>query len=120
MGETFIPTWAFNSDVHKSHVRWDGGYVSSANWDAMYGFARLIHNQSSISPIIARSSNESGLTIDSPPSANEGKFSFGSSHPGIVNFLIGDGSVRPFPVTVDYRVLYRLGNVQDGEPVSLP
>ena len=44
----------------------------------------------------------------------------GSSHPGIVNFLIGDGSVRALPITTSPETVWRLTNVQDGESVSLP
>jgi hypothetical protein len=45
---------------------------------------------------------------------------FGSGHPGICNFLIGDGSVRGLSVTTPHRVLWALGCVNDGESVSLP
>lgn len=45
---------------------------------------------------------------------------FGSYHPGVCNFVIGDASVRPFPTTTSYSILYALANVSDGESVSLP
>ncbi|MDR0869891.1 MAG: DUF1559 domain-containing protein, partial [Planctomycetaceae bacterium] len=66
---------------------------------------------------------------------------WGSSHPGVVNFLIGDGSVRALSVTIPTGVLTmtdsngsagnngtlnvdsilaKLGNVNDGNNVSLP
>jgi hypothetical protein len=45
---------------------------------------------------------------------------FGSAHPGICNFLIGDGSVRGIAVTTPHSILYALGCVNDGESVSLP
>jgi hypothetical protein len=61
---------------------------------------------------------------------------WGSSHPGVCNFLIGDGSVRPLSVTIPTgalavagtghgtlntdSVLAKLGNVADGNPVTLP
>jgi hypothetical protein len=47
-------------------------------------------------------------------------FSFGSSHPGVCNFLIGDASVRGIPVTTDPNLLIHLGVVNDGRAVSLP
>jgi len=55
---------------------------------------------------------------------------WGSSHPGICNFLIGDGSVRAISVTIPtgplgaglsgVSILARLGHVNDGNSVSLP
>jgi len=47
-------------------------------------------------------------------------FSFGSSHPGVCHFLVGDGSVRPISVTTDPNLLIHLGIVNDGRPVTLP
>lgn len=48
------------------------------------------------------------------------RFSFGSSHPGGCNFLIGDGSVRFIPATVPDLLTARLVDVSDGYVVSLP
>ncbi|MDR1962937.1 MAG: DUF1559 domain-containing protein [Planctomycetaceae bacterium] len=60
---------------------------------------------------------------------------WGSCHPGICNFLIGDGSVRALSVTIPTgalvvtgtagtlntdSILAKLGNVGDGNPVTLP
>jgi type II secretory pathway pseudopilin PulG len=59
---------------------------------------------------------------------------WGSSHPGICNFLIGDGSVRPIAVTTptgaltvtnngtlnSNSIMAKLGNVSDGGTVALP
>ena len=42
---------------------------------------------------------------------------FGSYHPGICQFLMGDGSVRPLEVTVTGTVLSRLAVRDDGQPV---
>lgn len=45
---------------------------------------------------------------------------FGSWHPGVCQFVLGDGSVRNIPVTVDLTLLYNLMHKQDGKVVSLP
>ncbi len=46
---------------------------------------------------------------------------FGSWHPGICQFLLGDGSVRGISHTTPTQtILFALGNVSDGVPVSLP
>jgi hypothetical protein len=45
---------------------------------------------------------------------------FGTAHPGICNFLVGDGSVRGIPATIDPILLGWLGCVDDGNAVSFP
>lgn len=45
---------------------------------------------------------------------------FGSSHPGVCNFLIGDGSVRGISTTTPGTLLAALATVSDGVSVSLP
>lgn len=43
---------------------------------------------------------------------------FGSFHPGTVNFVMGDGSVRPIQVNIDEINLGRLASCNDGEPIN--
>jgi hypothetical protein len=46
---------------------------------------------------------------------------FGSTHPGICQFLFGDGAVRAVSVTTRTDTILRpLAHVNDGNPVSLP
>ncbi len=45
---------------------------------------------------------------------------FGSWHPGICQFVFGDGSVKALQVSTDLTTLDRLANRDDGEPVSVP
>jgi len=47
-------------------------------------------------------------------------YMFGSAHPGGVNALLADGSVRVVPYTIDRTMWDRLGNRQDGAVVTLP
>ncbi|MEX0792847.1 MAG: DUF1559 domain-containing protein [Pirellulaceae bacterium] len=44
---------------------------------------------------------------------------FGSMHPGVVNFVLGDGSVRSIAVTIDTINLGRLANRQDGQVIDV-
>ena len=44
---------------------------------------------------------------------------FKSRHPGGAMFLLGDGSVRFLPNTIDYTTYQRLGDRRDGQPVTL-
>jgi prepilin-type N-terminal cleavage/methylation domain-containing protein len=43
---------------------------------------------------------------------------FGSSHPGGVNAVLGDGSVRFIKFTVDPSIFRRMSVIDDGEPLS--
>jgi prepilin-type N-terminal cleavage/methylation domain-containing protein len=43
---------------------------------------------------------------------------FGSWHPGVCQFVMGDGSVRPLRVTIDLTTLGYLARRDDGQPVS--
>ncbi|RCS46391.1 DUF1559 domain-containing protein [Bremerella cremea] len=43
---------------------------------------------------------------------------FGSFHPGTVNFVMGDGSVRPIQVNIDEINLGRLASCNDGQTLS--
>jgi hypothetical protein len=45
---------------------------------------------------------------------------FGAVHSNVCNFLIGDGSVRGLPTTINVDTLANLGTVDDGNPVTLP
>jgi hypothetical protein len=47
-------------------------------------------------------------------------YNFGSSHPGTVNFVLGDGAVRGVSVTTPHAVLRAFAQVNDGIAVSLP
>ena len=47
-------------------------------------------------------------------------YSFGSQHPGGANFLLGDGSVTFLSETIDTTLYSRLGNIRDGNPVTIP
>ncbi len=42
---------------------------------------------------------------------------FGSYHPGICHFLLGDGSVRPLSNAIDPKILALLANIADGQPI---
>ena len=48
-------------------------------------------------------------------------FGFGSSHPGVCQFLLGDGSVHPLAVTTPLDpILAALADVSDGVSVAIP
>jgi prepilin-type N-terminal cleavage/methylation domain-containing protein len=120
IGEKHIPIHAMDPKDSWEHEKWDAAYTYvEGTGDQIFGPARVIHNQSNKLPIIARHPNDTVVPSQNPTN-HWGKFGFGSYHPGICQFLIGDGSVRAFPVTIDYMALYRLAAVADGEVVQLP
>ncbi len=45
---------------------------------------------------------------------------FMSLHPGVVNFLFGDGAVRPISLTIDQDVYQQLGHRADGKLLTTP
>ena len=49
-----------------------------------------------------------------------GSARFGSAHPDLVNFLLGDGSVRGIPLATPSQILAALGTVNDGTNVVMP
>ncbi len=53
-------------------------------------------------------------SVDAPPDG----INFGSAHPGICQFALADGSVRPIPVDIDEVVLGRLASRNGGLPVE--
>jgi prepilin-type N-terminal cleavage/methylation domain-containing protein len=58
-----------------------------------------------------------GAPLAKGPHATQGQF--GSYHPGICHFVMGDGSVAAIPVTINLTVLGNLARRDDGEAVSL-
>ena len=73
-------------------------------------------------------SPHSGFAKNSEPPANRGLGEgdhghWGGIHPGVANFLLGDGSVRTFPNTMptgNASIFSYLGMVDDGNLVQLP
>jgi hypothetical protein len=51
---------------------------------------------------------------------NEGGYGFGSVHPGLCLFVLGDGAVKNIANTVPERILRIYGSVNDGGSASLP
>jgi len=51
---------------------------------------------------------------------NPDSYAFGSEHPGICMFLVGDGSTRAIAVTAQPEIVCRLGDVSDGRAFDMP
>ena len=86
----------------------DAGYLGGRHRH-FSAFVRTFSNYG-----IARDLNDMTIIGNVPPSL------FGSAHPCVCNFLIGDGSVRSIPVLTDGKLLTRLADPVDGVSASLP
>jgi hypothetical protein len=64
-----------------------------------------------------------GTTVELPDDdANSivRQYAFGSAHPGVCNFLIGDGAVRTISASANADILVYLTAVNDGHSVTIP
>jgi prepilin-type N-terminal cleavage/methylation domain-containing protein len=121
LGEKFIPAHAVDSDATFANTMWDGSIISVLiDANQIFCPARVISADPDKSPIIAKTPTVAGIINTTRPTDHWGKYSFGSCHPGIVQFLVGDGAVRAFPVGIDQQLLYKIADVSDGEAVTLP
>jgi hypothetical protein len=59
-------------------------------------------------------------TDETENSVGSGSALFGSAHPGLVNFLLGDGSIRALQLTTPAPILAALATVNDGTTVAIP
>jgi hypothetical protein len=124
--EKWAPTWALER-TEQAACNWYGGYVDL--WGAT-NTSNVARPVSTDPRIFAREPNDPNrplpATIDtndfngSPADNGPGREAFGSDHPGIVGVLLGDGSVRVFPITTAPITMWRLGSVADGQSVTLP
>ena len=125
--EKHIPHWALGSDDYVSNC-WDGSYTyTSPDWGFCANVGRIVSTQPSV---IARGRNDPSRPApnarnnhsnnSNPSTDREGNEMLGSAHTGIINVLIGDGSVRSCSVTVDSIVLFSLAYTNSGRSVTLP
>ena len=112
--EKHIPSWALRRDPSLAAGRWNGSYLYTDTSNLMYIITRYA------------STNRAELIAKSPQDEMEDhiwgqlNYQLGSSHPGVINMLVGDGAVRGVTKTVDPEVLFRLTHTNDGVSVSLP
>jgi len=117
--EKFIPAWARDDTTEANG--WSAGYqISYPGGRSSAHIARIVSNQANL---FARGPNDSNRTPTSnsqPGTDREGNEMLGSSHTGIVNTLIGDGSVRAISTTTLPLIMTHLANTEDSNPVVLP
>jgi prepilin-type processing-associated H-X9-DG protein len=123
--EKFIPNWARNRDDALGNA-WDGGIqFTYPNSDATQGGCSVNVGRyvSQHANLFARGNNDSGRPNDTTnqyPGYYEEQQQLGSSHPGLVNVLFGDGSVHGTSITMLPLVAARFAHTQDGVAVTMP
>ncbi|MDR1923956.1 MAG: DUF1559 domain-containing protein [Planctomycetaceae bacterium] len=143
MAEKHIPAWSVNS-MSSVGLGWCGSYLStciegdSKNSINFMNSARIVWyrtasgqqvNGSVIvnTKLFARGPNDPATDTESKCGSNQYQtdgmgnvYQLGSSHPGVVNALVGDGSVRAIPITCGSELMKNLTTVNDGAAVTLP
>jgi hypothetical protein len=119
LGEKHAPS-RFAEDTAWPQVCWDGTYTVAYNNHAGGLMARIVSDDVNLFARGPGDPNTSTSPVSGGSPNREGKEQLGSSHPGVVNFLIGDGAVRPIAITALPRLITQLTIVNDGNPASLP
>jgi len=139
VGEKFIFPMALNDcrpvnapDIDRSRLRDCSMFAGSAAWSAPAyagSFNAMIENSTK------DQFNDAGILKQAGNGENQNHW--GSTHPGVCNFLVGDGAVRSVSVSIptgalivhsspndglinENSILAKLGNVNDGNSVSIP
>ena len=98
---------------------------SDQSWGAMF---RLIQGEYSEGNIVRSAKSFDVIPTLEESSASDAHlryhansaYSFGSAHPGLAQFAIGDGSVHALSCTTADQVMYCLADVSDGGVVTVP
>ena len=119
--EKFVPAWAVhhNESGDTRGTLWYGNILlpTTPPNEGGSNLARTISNNARLFALGPNDPNWVN-TVAAPGSNNNE--ALGSCHPGIVNILIGDGSVRAVPITTPSTTMWQLTCVNDGNSVSLP
>jgi hypothetical protein len=102
IGEKHVPPGQFGQDA--------AGDASVYNGDDIRTIVRVAGRQA-LGPI------DRPLAA-SPTDSYRAEERFGSYHPGVCQFVLCDGSVRPIPVSINIDTLTRLAVRNDGQPVG--
>jgi len=125
--EKHVPTWTDRETSQPAH-QWNGGWLFSANTaNTRNNIGRLIgldlrSTPPELNPLqIARDPNEPVTDAGGVGGMNAApEYQLGSAHAGVINALIGDGSVRGISKQTATLLLWQLSCVADGVAVTLP
>ncbi|MDR2705550.1 MAG: DUF1559 domain-containing protein, partial [Planctomycetaceae bacterium] len=104
-----VPSSGYNKKVARADC--SGFYQGFENYSAMSCF--MHNNTAPVGVLVKRA--EDVVTLEPP-----GGYGFGSYHPGICNFLKGDGSVIAVQNNTADIMLLMLADVSDGGMPTLP
>jgi prepilin-type N-terminal cleavage/methylation domain-containing protein/prepilin-type processing-associated H-X9-DG protein len=131
-GEKHVPSWAVGKDTLPGSS-WDSGIMSylvtagdregyiagNCSLYRTFNDANLTNEDNKLIHFANGANDTATDDITHSRTGTEehlyGDRSWGSAHNGTVNFLFGDGTVRPLPTTTDGIMLYRLAHISDGE-----
>ena len=114
LGRLGLCTHIFGADFNSNTLSSDCSIFSNGNWSSA-GFARSFDGW-----------NNHKQTIFNPKDYNNGPegpihhYSFGSYHPGVCVFALGDGSVRSVSISTPHEILRAYSHVNDGMSLTLP
>jgi len=118
VGEKFIPQEAF-----EQNGQWDGGILNTNTTHQNINVARGVWKGFTSIKRTSKEISGNELRMNEDPTnvnANVVHAVFGGIHPGVTNFLLGDGSVHAISASANWTTVYLLGKVDDGQAVSLP
>ncbi|MDR1383393.1 MAG: DUF1559 domain-containing protein [Planctomycetaceae bacterium] len=119
LGEKHIPA-RYREDTTWTQSSWDGNYHGVYNNAGAAMMARIVSDDANLFARGPNDPNSSTSPVSGGTPNREGKEQLGSSHPGMVNFLVGDGSVHSISTTALPRLVTQLTIVNDGNPATLP
>ena len=120
VGEKFIPTFALGSDSNTGGAdEWDQSYIIAWSTNAVFGSTRFVQDAPHTPPF-ARSPSDPAIAENTGPRDYWGRYGFGSNHPGVCNFALGDGAIRTISISTLPAIVVGLTHVSDGTAVSLP
>ncbi|MDR0336200.1 MAG: DUF1559 domain-containing protein [Planctomycetaceae bacterium] len=125
LGEKHVPTTEVKNEggtdpttagvldtLASGDCRWDGSYLF-ISLKSPNQVLRIIHAKDD-----GTSGDSFGLVQKKEATADYAELGFGSYHSGVVNFCLGDGSVRGFSLTISPTILAYLADINDGHTTS--
>jgi type II secretory pathway pseudopilin PulG len=125
IGEKHIPTNAIGvcelgSGATEKVLIADCSYLIT-DWNRWGAMARIVKRYNGLPNILTTKPSDKSEGTTSPVDCRPGDgYGFGSTHAGVCQFLIGDGSVRNLSTTTSEDVMFMLSDTRDKGSVSLP
>ncbi|GHT10770.1 hypothetical protein FACS1894170_03440 [Planctomycetales bacterium] len=118
--EKHIPAWA-NAKTKQPETNWDGGYHYVNRLNQAASVARCVSDTPNLIATSPTDPNRPNATTDQlPDQRRPGCEYLGSSHSGVLNVLLGDGTVHGVSKDALPLVLTQLARTADGEVATLP